>query len=45
MTPPSATHSRNTRKLESAKTSETSAISIPMRRSGLSDPYFAIASA
>ena len=44
-TPPSATICLKTRNSDSLKTSDTSAISSPQRRSGLSDPYFAIASA
>ncbi len=37
-TPPAATASRNTLKVDPPKTSDTSAIAIPTRRSGLSDP-------
>ena len=43
--PPPATTSRNTRKLDSENTSDTSTIAISIRRSGLSDPYLSIASA
>ena len=42
--PPSATIFRKTSNVDSRNTSRRSWIGIPQRRSGLSDPYFAIAS-
>ena len=44
-TPPFATISRKALNGASAQTADTSTISRPKRRSGLSEPYFAIASA
>ena len=44
-TPPSASASLNTLKVDPANTADTSLMTIPTRRSGLSEPYCAIASA